>query len=144
VANYTIEMLLPGDTVGIAPWASSPPDGSVTTTYDVLVLPGDYEDDYELASNPFTVNSAEITGDYDNYVTVNFTNGYSKSLSEVNVNVLIYDTEGYIIGGGYSWQTDPIAAGSTSEIEIWVDYDQTVDVGSIEAWVYPNSWTEFE
>ena len=144
VATYTIEMLLPGDTVGIAPWASTPPDGALTTTYDVLVLPGDYEDDYELTDNPFVVNSAEITGDYANYVTVNFTNGYSKQASEVNVNVLLYDTDGYIIGGGYSWQTDPIPAGGTSEIELWVDYDQTVDVGSIEAWVYPNGWTEFE
>ena len=144
VATYTIEMLLPGDTVGIAPWATTPPDGSVTTTYDILVLPGDYEDDYELSENPFVVNSAEITGDYDNYVTVNFTNGYSKQVSEVNVNVLIYDTDGYIIGGGYSWLTEPIPAGGSSEIEIWVDYDQTVDVGSIEAWVYPNGWTEFE
>ena len=144
VATYTIEMLLPGDTVGIAPWATTPPDGSVTTTYDILVLPGDYEDDYELSENPFIVNSAEITGDYDNYVTVNFTNGYSKQVSEVNVNVLIYDTDGYIIGGGYSWLTEPIPAGGSSEIEIWVDYDQTVDVGSIEAWVYPNGWTEFE
>lgn len=144
IASYTIERLFPGETIGIAPWASTPPDEAVTTTYDVLVLPGDYEDDYELTSNPITVNSAEITGDYDNYVTVSFTNGYSKSLSEVNVNVLVYDTEGYIIGGGYSWHTDPIPAGGTAEIEIWVDYDQTVDVGSVEAWVYPNSWTEFE
>ena len=90
------------------------------------------------------INSKEITGDYDDYVTVNFTNTYSKSLSEVNVNVLIYDTEGYIIGGGYSWYYDPIPAGGSAEIEIWVDYDQDSSVGSIEAWVSPSYWTEFE
>ena len=144
VASYSIELLLPGETVGIAPWVSTPPIGAETTSYDILILPGDYEEDYEVTDNPFVVNSTELSGDYDDYVTVNFTNGYSKSVSEVNVNVLIYDTEGFIIGGGYSWYYDPIPAGSSAEIEIWVDYDQNASIGSIVAWVYPNSWTEFE
>ena len=144
VSAYTLELILPGDTVGIAPWASTPPAGSETTSYDILVLPGDYEDDYEVSDNPFQINSAEITGDYNDYVTVNFTNEYSKSASEVNVNVLIYDTDGTIIGGGYSWYYDPISAGGSAAVDIWVDYDQNSSIGSIVAWVYPNSWTEFE
>ena len=124
VASYTLELILPGDTVGIAPWASTPPIDSETTSYDILVLPGDYKDDYEVADNPFEVNSTKLTGEYDEYVTVNFTNGYSKSASEVNVNVLLYDTDGAIIGGGYSWYYDPIPAGGSVEMDIWVDYDQ--------------------
>ena len=143
-AVFTVDLLLPGDTTGISPWVTTPPSDAITTSYDILVLPGDYEDDYELTDNPIVVNSKEITGDYDDYVTVNFTNTYSKSLSEVNVNVLIYDTEGYIIGGGYSWYYDPIPAGGSAEIEIWVDYDQDSSVGSIEAWGSPSYWTEFE
>lgn len=143
-ASYNVELLLPGDTLGISPWVSTPPSGAETSTYDILVLPGDYEEDYELTTNPFVINSAEITGDYDDYVTVDFTNTYSKSISEVNVNVLIYDTDGYIIGGGYSWHYDPIPAGGSAQIEIWVDYDQDSSIGSIVAWVYPNYWTEFE
>ncbi|MBG0787320.1 MAG: hypothetical protein H0S79_19695 [Anaerolineaceae bacterium] len=143
-AEYNVELLLAGETLGISPWASTPPVEAETTTYDILVLPGDYEDDYELTENPFVINSTEITGDYEDYVTVKFTNGYSKSVTEVNVNVLIYDTDGYIIGGGYSWFYDPIAAGDSAEIEIWVDYDQYSEIGAITAWVSPSYWTEFK
>ncbi len=143
-AEYNVELLLAGDTIGISPWVSTPPFEAETTTYDILVLPGDYEDDFELTDNPFVIDSAVVTGDYEDYVTVKFTNGYSKTVSEVNVNVLIYDTDGYIIGGGYSWYYDPIAAGESAEIEIWVDYDQSSEIGSISAWVSPSYWTEFE
>ena len=144
VSAYTLELILSGGTVGIAPWASTPPVGAETSSYNILILPGDYEDDYEVTDNPFEVNSAEITGEYNDNVTVNFSNGYSKSASEVNVNVLIYDTDGFIIGGGYSWYYDPIPAGGSAAIDVWVDYDQNASIGAIVAWVYPNSWTDFE
>ncbi|MBG0784308.1 MAG: hypothetical protein H0S79_04330 [Anaerolineaceae bacterium] len=142
--EYYIDLLLPHQTLGISPWAMTPPDDATTDSYDVLVLPGDYESDYELTENPFVVNSAILTGDYNDQVTVNFTNTYSKQASEVDVYVLLYDAEGNIIGGGNDWTTEPIPAGSTMDFELWVDYSDSKEVASIEAWVVPSYWTEFE
>jgi len=139
-----IDILLPGDILGVAPWVLSQPDGAVTTEYDVLVLPGEYIDDYELTENPFVVDSAELTGDYNDQVTVNFTNTYSKQVSEVEIYVLVYDAEGNIIGGGSDWIDEPLPAGESTEIELWIDCDSEKTIDSIEAWVLPNYWTEFE
>ncbi len=139
-----VDILLPGDTLGVAPWVLSPPDGSNTTQYDILVLPGDVVDDYELTENPFVVNSAELTGDYNDQVTVNFTNTYTKQVSEVDVYVLVYNAEGLIIGGGNDWTEEPVPAGGSAELEIWIDCDSTEMIDSITVWVAPNYWTEFE
>lgn len=143
-AEYYIDFLLPNQSIGLSPWALSPPDGAQTDSYDVLILPGDYEEDYELTENPFVVNSTTLTGDWDNYVLVNFTNTYSKQVSEVDIYVLLYDTDGKIIGGGHDWTTEPTPAGGTTEIEIWVDYGDSKEIASIKAWVMPNYWTEFD
>ena len=142
--EFYIDILLPHQTLGITPWALTPPDDAKTDSYDVLVLPGDYTDDYEFAENPFVVNSTTLTGDWDNYVAVNFTNTYGKQASEVDVYVLLYDADGNIIGGGDDWTTEPIPAGGTMEIEVWVDYSDSKTIASIQAWVVPSYWTEFE
>ncbi len=139
-----IDLLLPHQTIGISPWVLTPPDNAETDSYDVLVLPGEYESDYELTENPFVVNSTTLTGDYDNYVAVNFTNTYSKQVSELDVYVLLYDADGNIIGGGNDWTTEPIPAGGTMELEVWIDYSDSKTIASIQAWVVPNYWTEFE
>lgn len=141
---FYIDYLLPYQTLGISPWTLTPPDDAKTDSYDVLVLPGEYESDYELTDNPFVVNSTTLTGDYDNYVAVNFTNTYGKQVSELNVYVLLYDADGNIIGGGNDWTTEPTPAGGTMEVEVWVDYSDSKTIASIQAWVVPNYWTEFE
>jgi hypothetical protein len=97
-----------------------------------------------LTTNPFVVNSTEITGDYDNYVLVNFTNTYSKQASNVDVYVQLYNAEGQIIGGGDDWTTDPIPAGGSVDIEVFVDYSKNKTVDRIEAWVVPSAFTTFE
>ncbi len=144
VATEYIDTLLPGDTLGFSPWAMTPPDGAMTSTYDILILPGDYVNDYELTENPFQINSAKLIGDYNDTVAVTFTNTYSKQVSEVDVFVLVYDADGNIIGGGSDWTTEPTPAGGSTSIEIWVDYDSNRTADSIDVWVYPSYWTEFE
>jgi len=139
-----IDILLPGATIGVSPWVLSQPDQAVTTEYNVLVLPGEVIDDYELSDNPFVVDSTELTGDYNDQVTVNFTNTYSKQVSEVEVYVLVYDADGKIIGGGSDWIDEPLPAGESTEVEVWIDCDSEETIASIEAWVLPNYWTEFE
>jgi hypothetical protein len=139
-----ISMLLPGDSLGITPWISLPPDGTNSVNYDILRLPGERDDNYELSSNPFRVNSTSLTGDYNNYVLVNFTNTYSKQVSEVDVHVLVFNAAGVIIGGGNTWTTESTPAGGTSEVEVWVSYGSAETVDTIQAWVVPSYFTVFE
>ncbi len=141
---YYISILLPHQTLGISPYILTPPNDAKTASYDVLVLPGEHKSDYELTENPFVVNSTTITGDYDDYVAVNFTNTYGKQVSELNVYVLLYDADGNIIGGGNDWTTEPTPAGGTMEFEVWVYYSDSKTIASIQAWVVPDYWTEFE
>jgi hypothetical protein len=144
MAEFYIDLLLPHQTLGISPWALTPADDAKTDSYDIWILPGEYETDYELTENPFVVNSTTLTGDYGNYVAVNFTNTYDKQASEVDVFILLYDANGNIIGGGHDWTTEPTPAGATAEIEVWIDYSDSKEIDSIQAWVVPNYWTEFK
>lgn len=139
-----IDILLPGETLGMAPYVVSPSDEAKTTQYDVMILPGEAITDFELTENPFVVNNTEITGDYDDYVEVHFTNTYSKQVSEVDVYVLLYNADGQIIGGGHNWSTDPTPAGGTAEVEVWVSYADAQTVDKIEAWVVPTYFTTFD
>lgn len=143
-ATAYIDLLLPGDTLGIAPWVTTPPMGADTTWLDVLILPGEQIDDYELDFNPFRVNSTSVAGNFDEYVMVSFTNTYNKQVSELDIYVLVYNDDGLIIGGGWDWTRDPISAGETAEIEVWVTYADAETIATIEAWVVPSFWTDFD
>ena len=143
-ATAYIDLFLPGDTIGISPWVTTPPQDAQTTLLDILILPGEPVDDFELDSNPFRVNSTAVTGDFDDYVLVNFTNTYNRQVSELDIYVLVYNDDGLIIGGGWDWTRDPIPAGESAEIEVWVNYADAETIADIEAWVVPTNWTSFE
>ena len=53
MAEFYIDLLLPHQTLGISPWALTPADEAKTDSYDIWILPGEYEPDYELSENPF-------------------------------------------------------------------------------------------
>ena len=139
-----IDLLLPNSTLGVAPWLSSPPTDTNSVRYDILMLPGEADPEYVLETTPFMVNSTSITGEFDNYVLVNFTNTYSKQASEVDVFVLLFNEAGAIIGGGDTWTSEPTPAGGTAEIEVWVSYSSTETIDSVQAWAVPSFWTVFE
>jgi hypothetical protein len=75
---------------------------------------------------------------------VNFTNTYTKQVTDVDVYVQLYNSEGLIIGGGQDWTTDPIPAGGSMDVEVFVDYSDSQTVDRIEAWVLPSTFTDFE
>ena len=139
-----VDLILPGETLGIAPWVTTPPEGVESRRFDILALPGVQDEDYELVSNPFIVNSTSLSGEDDQLVRVNFSNQYSKAVSEVEVFVLVYNEDGQIIGGGRDWTREPTPAGGTSELEVWVTYADVETIVSIQAWVTPSFWTEFD
>ncbi|MDY6874120.1 MAG: FxLYD domain-containing protein [Chloroflexota bacterium] len=143
-ATQPIDILLPNDRLGLSPWPLTPPEGAITSSYDILILPGDYENDYELDKTPLNVGEVSLTGEFNDTVTVNFTNTYDKQVSEADVFVLLYDADGNIIGGGSDWTTDPIPAGETVELDVWVEYAEGETVDSIEAWAYPNHYTTYD
>jgi hypothetical protein len=139
-----IDFLFPGDTFGFAPWIYSLPEDTEISHYDIWLLPGEVATDFELSQNPFQVTSLGIVGDYDDTISVTFTNTYSKQVSEVDVFVLLRNSMGTIIGGGYDWTAEPTPAGGSTTAEIWVSYDSSESIDSIEAWIMPSSWTSFE
>jgi hypothetical protein len=143
-ASAYIDLLLPGDTLGISPWVTTPPEGVESKGFDILMLPGVVDENYELDTNPFTVNSTSVISEDEPGVLVNFSNHYSKSVSEVDVFVLVYNAGGQIIGGGKDWTKESTPAGGTGELEVWVVYADGETIASIEAWVVPSFWTVFE
>jgi hypothetical protein len=143
VASAYIDLLLPGDAVGIVPWVTTPPEGVVSMEYDFRLLPGEVDDAYELDENPFVINSITLSGEDGDDVLVNFTNQYSKTVSEVDIYVLVYNYSGEIIGGGKDWTKSPTPPGGTSELEVWVTYDSAQTIAVAEAWVVPSFFTSF-
>ncbi len=143
-ATQTVDILFPNDSLGLSPWALTPPEGAVTSSYDVLILPGNYHDDYELDKNPLYINEVTLTGERNDTVTVKFGNTYDKQLSEADVFVLVYDADDNIIGGGSDWITDPIPAGGSAELDVRVEYGEGEAIDHIEAWAYPNHYTTYE
>jgi hypothetical protein len=142
--DIAIDILFPGEILGVTPWVLSPPYETTSTNYDLIVLPGVAVEDYELQKNPFTVNEVSVVGDYDTQVLVNFTNAYSKQVSEANVYVLLYNADGQIIGGGNDWTKKPVPPSGSAEIEVWVNYPDSQGIDHVDVWVVPNIWTEFE
>ncbi|MGI6740784.1 MAG: hypothetical protein ACOX7C_04775 [Brevefilum sp.] len=143
-AGEAIDYLMPGETLGIAPYIYSQPEGASASDFTIIIFPGEPAKNYELTKNVFTVNSAILTGSYDDMVKVNFTNTYNKEVSDVNVYALVYDSDGSILGGGLSYYIDPIPAGASADFEFYVTYQTDEIVDRIEAWVLPYYWTDFE
>lgn len=144
VASAYFDILLPGEIIGFSPWIYSLPDGTRMSTFEGWAFPGEVVTGYELSSNPFVVNSTELIGDYQDTVLVNFTNTYSKQVSEVEVYVIVRNAAGEIIGGGNDWTEEPTPAGGTGSAEVYVTVDSSETIASIEAWVMPSYWTDFE
>ena len=139
-----INYLMPGSTLGVMPSFNFQPKDVAPSTYEIVVLPGFPDDDYELQDDYFSVNSAVLREDNDNYVIVNYTSSYTKPVSEVAVFILLYNPEGQIIGGAVNKTDDPIPAGGSGEVEIFVFYSREHTVENIEVWLVPSIWTKFE
>lgn len=121
-----------------------PPEGAVTTDYDVLLLPGEVIEDYELSSNPFIVIDSNITGDYENNLTVTVKNNHSQGVTDIEVYILLYDPSGNIIGGGNDYIEETIQPAGTAAVEIPIYYPSTETIDTWDVWVVPGYWTEFE
>jgi len=142
--TQNIPYLLPGATLGLHPAIFSQPQGAASVDYQIDYLPGVFVDNYEIMEDVFRVNSTEITGSTNEYVLVNFTNTYSKPVSEVDIYILLYDADGTIIGGAKSNYKESMPPGSTAEKEVYVYYHRDNTIADIEVWILPNTFTKYE
>ena len=142
--NQYIDYICPGERLGVSPTLTSQPKGATSAGYDIYLFPGELAEDFEITENIFQVNATELMGDYNDEVKVSFTNTYSKQVTEVDIYVLVYDSNDVIIGGGNTYYDEPIPPGGSAEYEVYVSYNDDYTVAEIEAWVVPSYWTTFE
>lgn len=139
-----ISLLLPGDTVGLSPIISFQPQGAVTDNFAVSVLPGEVVNDYEIDKNPFVIKDVFFIDEDGKDIKVELTNTFNKSISNVDIYVLAYDEDGYILGGSNDWIIDPIAAGATIEHEMWMYLRMGDSIAELRAWAIPNYYSDFK
>lgn len=125
-----IELLLPGQTLGVG--GSTILDEGVTVAkMEVQLNAGDSE-----ASEPLPTFGVESSiyqaGDYSNYVTGVINSPYNIDLSSLRVSAVLYDTEGNIVGGGFTFKNFVLANSSTG---VKVSVESVGEVASVE--LYP-------
>ncbi len=134
-----IDILYPNQTIGIAdePYLL---DGYEVASIDIQILNGDFVA-YDTPEE-FTVDNISIqVGDYSSKVTGQISNPYAENISDLVINVIVYDENDEIIGSGYTY-LDFILGNSISAVDPGITFNGV----PARAEIYPQitSWTEFE
>lgn len=111
-----IEVVLPGQTLGIAGAMTLPAQDLVIDHIEVQVKPGKFaksEPQPALATDQVVF----FAGDYNSRVTGVVTSPYKNDLSLVRANAVAYDDAGQIIGGGVTY-VDFLLAGAPTGVVI--------------------------
>ena len=138
VSSGYISHILPGD---ISPTYVSIylPEGTTADHHFVELTPGGFEDP-KFASNPFTTANYSIDeSGYWPIVTFDLTNTTTKSITDLEMIVVLYDADGNFIGGGTAY-TETIAGNSTTAQEVYVNVSGDADTADV--YIVINSWTE--
>jgi len=136
-----IDLLWPGETLGVSPGAIYPPESCLPDKVDVIVMPGDFSE-HELSANPLVVVDYKF-GEDDYYPTVSVTlkNTLSQSVSDPLVFVLLFDEEGDIVGGGSGWPED-FEANGTLTMDVYVTYASNIPPVRIEVYPTITTWSD--
>lgn len=107
-----IEVLLPGQTLGIGGSLFAAGDAPIATT-EALVKAGDF-----VASDSTAIftteNVAYVPGDFSSEVTGTVINPHDAEVSDLRVSAVAYDAADQIIGGGFTFLDFVPAAGSAA------------------------------
>lgn len=107
-----IEVLLPGQTLGIGGSLFAAGDSPIATT-EALVKAGDF-----IASDSTAIftteNVAYVPGDFSSEVTGTILNPHNAEVSDLRVSAVAYDAADQIIGGGFTFLDFVPAAGSAA------------------------------
>ena len=119
-----LNMLFPGEQAGTAV-AVELPEGKTVKNVDVQIDPGSSKNSFEVDTNPFSTENVTFNpGTYGSTVTGTLKNSYSQTISDVELNIIAYDADGKIIGGGMT-SVDFVPADGQTGFEISVDFAQT-------------------
>ena len=111
-----IEVILPGQTLGIAGDMTLSDKNVVVDHFEVQVKPGAFTP--AQPQPPFTTDKATfIKGDYSSSVTGIIKSPYENDASHVRASAVAYDDKGGIIGGGYTY-VDFVPAGDQTGVSI--------------------------
>lgn len=97
-----IEVVLPGQKLGIAGDMSLPNESAMVDHLEVQLKPGKFTT--TDPQPPFATDKVIfIKGDYGAYTTGMIQNPYTSDVSNVSAYAVAYDDQGEIIGGGYTY-----------------------------------------
>lgn len=133
-----IEHILPGDVSPVYLSIYLPED----VTYDryfVELLPGEFIEPV-FAANPFTADNYTIDeSGWSPVANFDLTNTAPNAVSDLDMVVLLYDVDGYFIGGGKT-SSDTINPNSVTNQEIYVSVAGEAE--TMEVYLVIDYWTE--
>lgn len=138
-AKGYINFLWPGQPFAISPGTITLSEGAAPAEFVVQLKSGTLED-HELDSNPLSAQNATYLAD-PNFpkVSVTINNAHSAVIDNPYLTVLLFNAEGEIIGGNYSYP-DPIPANGSLDFEIFVTQVTADPPARVEAYVTVTSW----
>lgn len=141
IAEGRIDLIFPGETLGISPGSILVFTGTNPTKADVVILPGDFAE-YEFQENPLIVQSAQFAIVEDApKVTVMIKNTQETRITDLFLYVLLYDKKGDIVGGGTGWPEN-IEANSVVGVDVPVTYVGDEPPARVEAYPVLTIWSE--
>ncbi len=134
-----INLLWPGQTLGVSPGEVVLSESANPTKFDVYVMAGNPED-HELDANPLTTQDATFVADeFYPKVSVTIANSHSQAFDNPFVTVLLYNAQDEIIGGGYSYP-DPIPANGSLTYDVYVTHTSSEPPVRVEAFPTVSNW----
>jgi hypothetical protein len=141
VSSGTIDLIWPGETLGVSPDAIPLLSGASPDKVDVIVLPGDFVE-HELSANPLIANDVTYAIDNDlPKVTVKIVNMLDRRITDIYIYVLLFDEKGEIVGGGAAYPENIEASGSVG-VEVGVTYVGDTPPARVEAYPCLTTWSE--
>jgi hypothetical protein len=132
-----INILLPNQTLGIAGFAP----GDDFDKAEVQIMTGNYQQTTEELPQFTSEKVVFGEGPLGGKVTGFILNPYTKDITDLWVSAIAYDSDGEIIGGGFTF-LDFAAANGKSAVEINISTSTTP--ASVELYAMPTSLSEFE
>lgn len=136
-----IDLLWPGETIGVTPGSFYLPEGSTPKEVDVVLMPGEFGT-HELTANPLSTTDVTYKADaYWPVVNLAVVNNLASSVSWPVVHVLVFDANGKIVGGGLAYPDD-LAANGTTNLDVYLTYVGDGAPTRIEAYARMTGWSE--
>lgn len=133
-----VEHLLPEDVSPVYLSIYLPEDVTYNSCF-VELLPGEFIEPV-FAANPFTADNYTIDDSgWSAVANFDLTNTAPNAVSDLDMIVLLYNVDGFFIGGGKT-STDTINPNSVTNQEVYVNIDGTAE--TMEVYLVIDYWTE--